>query len=379
MKKVLMTATVASMIGQFNMSNIHVLLDLQYEVHVAVNFREYSCWSKERVKEFVSELKALGVKPHQIDYSRSPRDIRKIGKSFQQMERLLKTEKFVFVHCHTPVAGVISRICCHKYGIKVVYTAHGFHFYKGAPWKNWLLYFPVEWLCSWMTDVLIVINKEDYIRAKKCLHAEEIEYVPGAGIDIKKFSAVTIDNEKKREELGLKPGDIMLLSVGELSARKNHAIVVEAISRIANPRIHYYIAGMGALKVKIGELGERFGVSSQIHLMGYRNDISELCQVCDLFVFPSHQEGLPMALMEAVAGKKRVVCSWIRGNTDIIRDRRCLFDESSVADVVEKIRRILDISDGEATTIINKNLLCLEKYDLRNVVRMMKNLYKRAQ
>ena len=81
---------------------------------------------------------------------------------------------------------------------KCIYTAHGFHFFKGAPKINWLLFYPIEKLCSYWTDILITINREDYQRAKKSFHAKKIEYVPGVGIDLKKFQTGLIDVEKKR-------------------------------------------------------------------------------------------------------------------------------------------------------------------------------------
>lgn len=296
MKKMLMTAAVPSMIGQFNMNNIIILLDMGYEVHVACNFRDYSYWPKKRIKEFVEELKKLGVKYHQIEYSRSPKEIIKIRRSFRQLDKLLKVENYAFVHCHTPMAGAISRICCHRNGVKVIYTAHGFHFYKEAPIQNWLIYYPIEKLLSCWTDVLITITKEDYRRAKKDLYSRKTVYIPGVGVCTRKFYNIKLDRKKKRNEIGILPDDFMILSVGELNQNKNHKKVVEALSMIKDCNCHYFIAGQGILEQELKEEGRRYGI--HLHLLGYRDDIPELLNCADLFVLPSIREGLNVSLME---------------------------------------------------------------------------------
>lgn len=379
MKKMLMTATVPSMIGQFNMGNIDILLKMGYEVHVACNFRDYSCWPKERIAEFVKELKKLKVKYHHIEYSRSPKSIGKMIKFFRQLDRLIKTENFTFVHCHTPIAGVLARICCHRNEVKVIYTAHGFHFYDGAPMQNWLLYYPVEKLLSRWTDILITINREDYKRAKNNFCAKNTVYVPGIGVDIEKFENGMFDSSEKRTELGLDSESIMLLSVGELSARKNHGIVIKALAKMNNPLLHYFVAGKGELKKELEALAGELEIAEQVHLLGFRSDISELCHAADLFVFPSHQEGCPVALMEAIACRTPVMCSKIRGNTDLVKDEARLFDEGSVDDVVRCIRqfgfRRSEADNMETYRVTESNFENLKRFDLKKVESEMESLY----
>ena len=197
MKKVIMVATVASMIGQFNMSNIHLLQNMGCEVHVACNFKDTSAWSGERVQDFLKELRNSGIVYHQIEFPRSPFKIRKVIQSYRELNFLFKKEKFDLVHCHTPVAGVLSRIIAHRSKVKTIYTAHGFHFFKGAPKINWIIYYPIEKFFSKWTNTLITINQEDYHRARK-FHAENVKYIHGVGVDTKKFGSLSIDKEKKR-------------------------------------------------------------------------------------------------------------------------------------------------------------------------------------
>lgn len=342
MKKVLMLAAVPSMIGQFNMENIRLLLDMGYEVHVACNFNDTSVWMKEKISEFISRLKELEVHCHQIGFSRSPRDVKSLIQSFRQMDSLVKKEGFQFVHCHTPVAAVVGRLVCHKNHVKLTYTAHGFHFYDGAPLKNWLFYYPVEWLCSWWTDVLITINKEDYRRAKRRLHAKKTLYVPGVGVDTEKFKPDAVCREKKREELGLKETDIMLLSVGELNQNKNHAVVIRVLAEVNNKKLHYFIAGQGELKDELIQLADNPKICGQVHLLGYRTDVPELMQAADIYALPSIREGLNVSLMEAMASGLPCICSDIRGNRDLIENNAggyLIKSPASVREWEEMIKR----------------------------------------
>ena len=214
MKKMLMLASVASMIDQFNMPNIQLLQEMGYEVHVACNFEKGSTCTSERIQKLKNQLKKMEVKYFQIDFSRNILKINDILKSYKQVKALLQRERYDFIHCHSPIGGAVGRIAGHKMHTKVIYTAHGFHFYKGAPIQNWLLYYPIEKWLSRYTDMLITINKEDYQRARKKFHAKETRYIPGVGIDVEKIQAVQVDREKKREELGIGKDEIFFVVGG---------------------------------------------------------------------------------------------------------------------------------------------------------------------
>lgn len=377
-----MTASVPSMIGQFNMNNLHILLDFGYEVHIGCNFKDRSIWDNDRTKRFYDEIVTLGIKCHQIDFSRNPINIYTDYKSYTQIEKILSKTKFEFIHCHTPTAGVITRIAAKTKGIKTIYTAHGFHFYKGAPLKNWLLYFPIEWVLSFFTDVLITINKEDYTRAKKYMKAKKVEYVPGVGIDRDKYSCNVLtskEKEKIRCSLGVNDDDTMLLSIGELSTRKNHEAVIKAIHKLNNKKIKYYICGQGDLKKYLQSLINKFNLKNNVKLLGFRTDINELCCCADLFIFPSLQEGLPVALMEAMASGLPCVVSDIRGNTDLIDDGKggFLCKPNDVNGFAQKIKMLLsdrDLSTSMSVYNINK----LKKYDISAINIQMKKIYQKA-
>ena len=247
-------------------------------------------------------------------------------KAYKMLKKVIDEGQYDIIHCHTPVGAMLTRLAAQdarRMGSRVFYTAHGFHFYKGAPLINWLAYYPVEKWLARKTDVLITINKEDYNRAKN-FKAGKVVYVPGVGIDINKFSKRIGNKDEKRAELSLQDTDFVLLSVGELIARKNHTVVLEALAELKKAgklnNIQYLICGRGVLETELKEKAVSLGISDHVHFLGYRNDVNEICNASDLFVFMSLQEGLPVALMEAMACGLPAICSGIRGNTDLIEN-----------------------------------------------------------
>ena len=371
MKRMLMVASVPSMIGQFNMNNIKILQELEYQVDIACNFHDRSVWDDKRVQDFIKELKEKKIKIYQIDFSRSSKNMLQHMKSYKQLGYLMKKRKYEFIHCHTPIAGAIARLVAHKNNIKVIYTAHGFHFFKGAPIQNWILYYTIERFLARYSDILITINKEEYCRAKT-FKAKSVEYVPGVGVDIEKFKNCKVDVDKKKEELGIPKDAKVLLSVGELSKRKNHQIVIKALAKLKRKDVYYLICGQGKEKENLLSLAEKLNVQRQVILIGYRTDVPELYKIADLFVFPSLQEGLPVALMEALSSGLICIVSNIRGNVDckkVFMDKTFLYNsQDDLKNLIEKL-----INKGL------KNIDLEEKNDsisIGNISNKMKGIYK---
>ena len=342
MKKVLIVASVASMIDQFNVPNIELLQSMGYEVHIACNFEKGSTCNSERIQKLKKRLLEMGVKYYQIDFSRSVVNMKEHIRAYNQLNILVKKNQYTFMHCHSPIGGVIGRIVAHQNKVKVIYTAHGFHFFDGAPLKNWLVFYPIEKFFSRWTDVLITINKEDYTRAKKKLHAKKVEYIPGVGVDIEKFAGNQVGVKKKRQELGIDEETIILLSVGELNANKNHSIVIKALAEMKDEKLHYFIAGKGKLKEELLRLAKKLGVEKQVHLLGFRSDIAELMKVADIYILPSLREGLNVSLMEAMASGLSCIASEIRGNRDLIENNKngYLCDAGNVKSYVRVIQSL---------------------------------------
>jgi len=310
--KILYITTIGSTMGFFR-SFIKELLDQGHTVDIASNLEANA--TPECYREW-------GCNLFQISTSRSPFSPGNI-KAVGEIKKLVVEGNYDIVHCHTPIAAACTRLACsglRKKGVKVIYTAHGFHFYTGAPKKNWLIFYTVEKLCARWTDLLITINKEDYARAQAKLPARKVEYVPGVGIDVEKFAGTQIDRNAKRTELGIPEDGFLLCSVGELNANKNHETVIRAMAQLNQLDVHYMIAGIGEKKEHLLQLAQDLHLENRVHLLGYRKDVAELYKAADLFVFPSFREGLPVSVMEAMAAGLPVVASRIRGNVDMIDD-----------------------------------------------------------
>lgn len=356
--KILYVTTVG-MTMMFFKSIIRSLLDNGHTVDIATNETDF---------EVPDYYKEWGCKIYPISTSRSPFSLGNF-KAIKQIRKIAKD--YDIVHCHTPLAGMAARMGCKplrkKQDLKVVYTAHGFHFYKGAPKKNWMIFYPIEKKCSKYTDVLITINKEDYELAKKKMKAKEVMYVPGVGIDVSKFANTKVDIKKKREEIGVPLDAKVVLSVGELNPNKNHQSVIKALSKINNENIHYVIAGTGEEKDNLRKLAEELHVN--LHLLGFRSDVPELFKIADLYSHPSYREGLPVALMEAMASKVDAVCSNIRGSNDLITDG--LFKPNSIDEIAEVLKRFL--LDGKSNK--EKNFENIANFSIETVNRAIYEIY----
>lgn len=320
MKRVLMLASVASMIDQFNMPNIALLQKLGYEVDVACNFIEGNTCSDERVAELKQKLQDMHVRCYQIDFARNIKHMGQNMRALRQVESLMKQNRYAFCHCHSPIGGVVARIAGHRTKTKVIYTAHGFHFYQGAPVMNWLVYYPVEKMLSRWTDVLITINHEDYKLAKKKFKMKKLTYVPGIGIDTQRESLSQKEKEEKRKELGIPQDAFLITNAAEFTPNKNQKTVIEAIEQLHNPNIYFVMCGIGQKKAELEQYVKEHGLEEHIRFVGFRNDLHEILQTSDCFVLSSFREGLSVALMEAMAEGLPVVCSRIRGNVDLIKD-----------------------------------------------------------
>lgn len=316
---------------------------------------------------------------HRIGFSRSPLSVDNV-KACWQLKKVIENGNYDIVHCHTPNASVITRLVCRKLrkkmGLKVFYTAHGFHFYKSAPKLNWMLYYPIEKFCSRFTDKLITINKEDFELAKNKFKAKEVLYVPGVGIDLSRFENIEVNREAKRRKIGVPADAFLLLSVGELNENKNHQVIIKALAKLNAPNVHYVIAGVGDKREYLLGLAQDLGVSDQVHLLGYREDIPELNCVADLFCFPSQREGLGLAAVEAMACGLSVIAAKNRGTSEFVYpDKNGFLCDYSDADAfAEALNKVLD--DRMLLKHFSENTYnSVERFELRNVLNIMKEMY----
>lgn len=310
--KILYVTTVGQTMGFFT-AFITELVQQGHAVDIA-------CSGIESVPRQYAEL---GCKIFRLSCARSPF---KSGNllAIKEIKRIVESGKYNIVHCHTPVAAALTRIVCktlRQKGLKVIYTAHGFHFYKGAPLLNWLFYYPIERFLARFTDVLITINNEDHEIAQT-FKAQQVKYVPGVGVDIGKFTATSSKRTAGRAELGIGEDQTVFVSVGELNKGKNHNVAIRALSHPSFKDVIYLICGIGPQDQQLRSLAMRLGMGKRVFFLGYREDIPEILSASDVFIFPSLREGLPVALMEAMVSGLPVVCSNIRGNSDLIENEK---------------------------------------------------------
>jgi glycosyltransferase involved in cell wall biosynthesis len=311
--KVLFIATVESHIINFHIPFIKYFQNKGYEVHVATQLGERR-----------QELIDINVVLHDIGFTRCPYSPYNI-KALQQLKNLMDVNKFDLVHVNTPIAAFLGRLAAKITNTKpVLYTAHGFHFYSGAPLKNWIMYYTMERLAAKWTDGLITMNEEDFIAACKlpirCRRS--IFKVHGVGIDIDKYDIKDINVRKRvRNNLGLTDDSVLILTVAEVNANKNHKQLINTIKQIETTKpIFCYIVGDGDYKLKLHNFVKQNGLETQVRFLGFRRNIPDLLSASDIFCLFSHREGLPKCIMEAMAAGKPVIASDVRGNRDLIKD-----------------------------------------------------------
>jgi glycosyltransferase involved in cell wall biosynthesis len=311
-QKVLFIATVYTHLAAFHIPFMNLLQGWGYEVHAAAS-------PAEGHKE---EVEAAGVTCWDIPFVRSPVSPKNLT-AYRKLKALLTQEHYDLIHVHTPMAAWLSRLAAKRTNQgPVLYTAHGFHFYKGAPWPYWLFYYPAERLAARWTDGLIVMNSEDYERAQKMgfKPGKNLFFVHGVGVDLERFSPTPEKSGSSlREELGLGDQDVVVTYIGEFTSTKNHAFLLAAWRGVAGeePRAHLLLIGDGRLRKAMERKADREHIPN-VHFLGFRSDVPQLLQATDIFVLPSKREGLPRSIMEAMAAGKPVVATNVRGSRDLV-------------------------------------------------------------
>lgn len=370
-KKVLITATVQSHICQFHKPLVAMLHQKGYEVHAAA-------------RNNLAEKNGLSIdfvdKVYDVPFSRSPASKSNI-KAYEELKKIIAENDYDIIHCNTPMGGVVTRLAARglrKSGTKVIYTAHGFHFYKGAPLKNWLFYYPVEWLCSWFTDCIITINTEDYQTALKHFHSNSVSYIHGVGVDSKRYNTALDKNDDIRDELGYKKDDVIVLCTGELNKNKNQRTVIEALAKIKDKNVKLILAGNGAEESNLREQISRLDLSDRARLVGYRTDLERFVKSSDIVVSMSRREGLGLNIIEAMMCGKPIVAAENRGHRDLINSGKGGFlvganDSDALAD------RIKVLCDNKAlcSEMGNYNLGAAGPFSMENIAGELQKIYNK--
>lgn len=319
---------------------------------------------------------------YDVDIQRSPLSLKNFA-SYKRLKEIIDTNEYDIIHVHTPMGAVLGRLAslkARKKGTKVIYTAHGFHFYKGAPLKNWILFFPIEKILARVTDALVTINEEDYKRAKKHrLSNGEIYHIDGVGVNLNRFHPY--DQEKRREireKLGLSVEDFVGLYIAQVIPRKNHKMILLAISEILKdtPNFKMLFAGSGESFEECISLSEKLGISDAVKFLGPRADIPDLAGISDIHISSSIQEGLAIGNIEAMASGCPLVVSDIRGHREVCIDGRngFLFPLDNIKKLVSSVNTL-----AKDKTLYNKmstnNLNDVKKFSVEHEVERMAKIY----
>lgn len=360
MKKVLFVATITKHIVGFHLPYLKWFKEQGFEVHVASNGKEHIEYCDYH---------------YNLPFERFPFKFNNF-QAYRMLKEIIENNNYDIIHCHTPVGGVLTRIATRKErkkGTKIIYTAHGFHFYKGAPLLNWLIYYPIEKICSKWTDCLITINEEDYNISQKKFNINKIELVNGVGVDEKKFvkKINKIEKEKLKKDIGLKDNDFVIIQIGELNANKNQIMTIEVMKDIVeeNKNIKLLLVGKGTLEKFYKQKIKEYNLQENIKLLGYRNDIVELLNISDCLVSASKREGLPVNVIEAMIAGKYIIGTNCRGNVDLLPKSQ-LVDIDNIETLKNKILELA--KNGHAETEVNYDT---KKYTKTEILKQMERIY----
>lgn len=372
MKKILITSTELMMI-QFLVPHVKNLAEQGYHVEIACSD------VGGRMDDVRAALEGVVKNIHILRLERSPLSSRNF-QGYQDLKKLLKENHYDIIWTNEPVMGVVTRLAANKYrrkGTKVIYMVHGFHFYKGASLPNWLVFYPIERFMSKFCDVIVTINHEDEARAKT-FHCPHVEYIHGIGVNTERLHN-RIEQSDIRVELGLTEQEFLVLSVGELNENKNQQVIVHALAQLKDSDIHYLLCGKGDQRNKLESLTKEMGVADNVHFLGYRKDVVDICAQADLFAHPVRREGLGLAPLEAMYCGLPLVASDTRGIQDYCENGKSgyLCGSEDAEGFAEAIRRLKDdpVLRGNCG-MFNRNtvqIFCLEQVK-DEVLRLFKGI-----
>ena len=365
MKKVLFVASVTRHINAFHIPYLKWFKEQGYEVHVAAKGNDHM--------EYCD-------KHFDLPFERFPLKINNI-KTYKELKKIIDENNYDIIHCHTPTAGVLTRLAARKArksGTRVFYTAHGFHFYKGAPVLNWIIYYPLEKICSTFTDCLITITEEDYVIAKKKFKAKRIEHINGVGMNSERLKKELSENEKLefRKTLNIKKDDIVFSYIAELNKNKNQMLLINTIEELKNeyPNVKLLLVGNGPLFDTYNNYIKENQLQENIQLLGRRMDINEILSITDIYLASSIREGLPVNIMEAMYKGLPIVATDNRGHRELVINDENGWLVNSEDKMLGKIKIILNVDSLKKKAFeINKKKI--NKYLIDNIIDKMKKIY----
>lgn len=308
--RILQITTISNTMNAFLIPHIEALLAQGHEVELA-------CRIEKPLDRRLSHLVH-----HEISFQRSPLTTDNLQAYFQ-LRKLFRQTHYDVIHTHTPNASFITRLAAYHQRSYIVYTAHGFHFYQGAPRLNWLVYYNVEKLLARYTDKIVTINHEDYQRACcfKLKKHGSVHLIPGIGTDIEVVHQPQLTEEIK-QRYQIKPTDRVLVFAAELNKGKNQNMLIDVMAQlVAEGHSNYrlFLLGNGSNEVAYRQRIQELNLEQNIFLTGLVKDVRPYLDLADVAVSSSLREGLPVNVMEALAYGVPVVITKIRGHVDLLQ------------------------------------------------------------
>lgn len=373
MKKALFVATVYKFLN-FEKNDMKILKEMGYTIYSATNMREAD-WLRDD-----GSLDYLEIIKHHIDFGRFPFSLKSII-AYKHLKKLIEQEKFDLIHCHTSVAAAITRLAARKArkkGTKVIYTCHGFHFHKTSGMINWILYYPIEFLCSYLTDMIITINREDFNVIQK-FPVKEKKYIPGVGIDVSSIIGKRINRNKIRQKYNIPNNAFLIITVGELSDRKNQKVLLKAIAKVSKTDIYCIICGTGKKKKNLSKMAMDLGIKDRVIFAGQvsYDEIIDLYKACDLGALVSKIEGLGLAGIECLAAGKPILASNVQGIKDyaIHNVTGQVASAQDISGFVKGINRLISNQELYDRCCSNSSKVAY-RFDIYKVDKLMKENYR---
>lgn len=367
-KKILLCATVDYHFKAFHLPTMKWFKDQGWEVHTAA-----------------AGSMALPYTDQNFDISvqRSPFSFSNM-RAYKSLRHIIDMNNYSIIHCHTPLGGVLARLAARHArtlkGTRVIYTAHGFHFCKGSPYRNWLIYYPVERFLASMTDSLITINSEDHALATghnfKC---GKIEHVHGVGVDTSRFKPVDKkEKQKLKKSSGYKQDDFLMCYTAEFNKNKNQKLLIEAMAEVIKkvPDARLLLAGEGPLLEECRRRAAAANVAKHVNFLGFRKDVDQLLPMCDLALSSSYREGLPVNIMEAQACGLPSVVLKNRGHSELVKDgvNGFVIEENNPSHFAKRIIKVYE-SEALCERFRENTLTMVNKYSLPNVHSELQAIY----
>ena len=368
-KKILFTASIAKHILRFHLPYLEWFQQQGFETHVA-------CAGDEKIP----------FTDHQwnVPFIRSPFSLGHV-KAYKELKKIIELNNYELINCHTPMASLVTRRAAarsRQNGTKVLYTAHGFHFYNGASMINWLTYYPIELYATKWADAIITINNEDFERIKsKGSPKTDYYIIPGIGVNGRRFSPVSTEEKLTlREKKGFAPDDFLLVYAAEFIDRKNHKFIIESVPEIIKsaPDIKFLFCGRGELKEEMEALVNKMGINDYVKFLGFRDDIEEIFKVSDIGISSSRQEGLPINLVEVMMCGLPVLATVERGHKEIIvpGENGFMFGQGNTQELV-KYLTILYNDENLRKAFGSRSITIAANFEIKNSLSEMAKIYKK--